>query len=67
MLDENGKVMDQSCEWMWIRPNERRGCVGCHENHEQTPENRIPMAVKKLPVIVPVHLEKLKEKTISLE
>jgi hypothetical protein len=66
-LDENGKVINQACDWMYIRPNERRGCVGCHEDHEQTPENRVPMAVKNLPVNVPVHIEKIKEKEISLE
>jgi len=66
-LDENGQVLNQACEWMWIRPNERRGCVGCHEDHEQTPENRVPMAVKNLPVNVPVHIEKIKEKKVSLE
>lgn len=66
-LDENGQVLNQPCEWMWIRPNERRGCVGCHEDHEQTPENRVPMAVKNLPVNVPVHIEKMIEKKVSLE
>jgi len=66
-LDEKGQVINQSCEWMWIRPNERRGCVGCHEDHEQTPENRVPLAVKNLPVNVPVDIEKMIEKKISLE
>lgn len=66
-LDENGNVLNQHCEWMWIRPNERRGCVGCHEDHEQTPENRVPLAVKNLPINVPVHIEKIKEKKVSLE
>ncbi len=66
-LDENGKVLNHSCEWIWIRPNERRGCVGCHEDHEQTPENRVPMAVINLPVNVPVHIKNIKEKKISLE
>lgn len=66
-LDEKGQALNKPCEWMWIRPNERRGCVGCHEDHEQTPENRVPLAVKNLPVNVPVHIEKIKEKKISLE
>ena len=66
-LDVNGQVLNQPCEWMWIRPNERRGCVGCHEDHEQTPENRVPLAVKNLPVNVPVHIEKINEKKVSLE
>lgn len=66
-LDEKGQLINQACEWMWIRPNERRGCVGCHEDHEQTPDNRVPLAVKNLPVNVPVHIEKLIEKKVSLE
>lgn len=66
-LDEKGQVINQACGWMWIRPNERRGCVGCHEDHEQTPENRVPLAVKNHPVNVPVHIEKMIEKKISLE
>jgi hypothetical protein len=66
-LDINGKVINGPCDWIWLRPNERRGCVGCHEDHEMTPENRIPMAVKKSPVKVPMHIVKLKEKTVELE
>lgn len=66
-LDENGKVINDPCDWLWLRPNERRGCVGCHEDHEMTPENRIPAAVKKSPVTLPVHIVKLKEKTVELE
>jgi hypothetical protein len=66
-LDENGRVLQKHCGWIWLRPNERRGCVGCHENHEQVPENRVPVAVKNLPVGVPVHIIKVKEKKVSLE
>lgn len=66
-LDENGRVLHKPCGWIWLRPNERRGCVGCHEDHEQVPENRVPLAVKKLPVIIPVHLRKVNEKKVSLE
>lgn len=66
-LDENDHVLNKPCGWIWIRPNERRGCVGCHEDHEQVPENRVPLAVKNLPVGVPVHIIKVKEKKVSLE
>jgi hypothetical protein len=65
-LGKDGHVI-QSCDWIWLRPNERRGCVGCHEDHELVPENRIPLSVKKSPVVVPVHINKVKEKKISLE
>jgi hypothetical protein len=66
-LDENEKVIYGPCDWIWLRPNERRGCVGCHEDHELVPENRVPFSVKKPPVIIPVHLKKIKEKTVELE
>ena len=66
-LDDKGNVLGKSCDWIWIRPNERRGCVGCHEDHEMVPENRVPLAVKNLPVNIPVHINKVKEKSVSLE
>ena len=66
-LDENDKVIYGPCDWVWLRPNERRGCVGCHEDHELVPENRVPFSVKKSPVIIPVHLKKIKEETVELE
>jgi hypothetical protein len=31
------------------------------------PVNRIPLAVKKLPVIIPVHVSEVKEKVVELE
>ena len=43
-----------SFAWMWMRPNERRGCVGCHENRELAPDNHVALAIKKLPVEVVV-------------
>jgi len=65
-LDKDGHVT-QKCDWLWLRPNERRGCVGCHEDHELAPGNRIPLAVKKSPVSVPVHISKIKEIYIDTE
>ncbi|MCJ7821244.1 MAG: hypothetical protein MUP53_08575 [Bacteroidales bacterium] len=66
-IDENGNVLSGPCDWIWLRPNERRGCIGCHEDPEMVPENRLPLSVKKPPVIVPVHISNIKEKEISLE
>jgi hypothetical protein len=65
-LDNHGHVI-QECDWLWLRPNERRGCVGCHEDHDLVPENRIPLAVRKSPVSVPIHVSKIKEKFIDTE
>ena len=66
-IDKNGNISNGPCGWIWLRPNERRGCIGCHEDHELAPENRIPLSVKKLPVVLPVHINKVIEKKVSLE
>jgi hypothetical protein len=66
-LDEKGKVINGPGSWLYLRPNERRGCVGCHEDMETTPENRLALAIAKKPVIVPVHIVKIKEKKVDLE
>lgn len=67
ILDEDSSVLYGPCSWLWLRPNERRGCVGCHEDLELVPVNRIPLAVRKDPVIVPVYITDIKEKIIELE
>jgi hypothetical protein len=65
-LDKEGKVVRQ-CDWIWLRPNERRGCVGCHEDQDIVPDNRIPFAVEKAPIGIPVHISKIKDKMIDTE
>lgn len=52
-LDENNEVVIEPSDWIWVRPFERRGCVGCHEDHELAPENVVPMAVNHSPVPIP--------------
>lgn len=66
-LDENGNAAGPACSWLWLRPNERRGCVGCHEDPEFTPVNRVSFAIRKDPVIIPVHITEVKEKIVELE
>ena len=66
-VDNNGHVLQGPCGWIWLRPNERRGCVGCHEDHELAPDNRVPMAVRKSPVAIPVHINKGVEKKVLQE
>ena len=66
-LDEKDQILSEPSAWIWLRPNERRGCVGCHEDHEVVPENRVPQSVKKAPLNIPDHLSKVSEKKISLE
>jgi len=47
-LDASGKVL-RSCTWIWARNHESRGCIGCHEDGELTPQNRFPTAVGRPP------------------
>jgi len=38
-LDADGMAL-RSCSWIWAKNHEPRGCIGCHEDGELTPENR---------------------------
>jgi hypothetical protein len=66
-LDKEGKVVNGPGAWIWLRPNERRGCTGCHEDHEMVPANRYSLAVKNNPVSIPVHIQGIIEKEVELE
>ncbi len=46
LLDEDGLAI-QSCSWIWVKNNEKRGCIGCHEHPDLTPPNRLPLAVQR--------------------
>jgi len=50
MLDENKMAIDRHDTWTWVIGNENRGCIGCHENRELTPVNKLVDAVTKPPV-----------------
>ena len=65
--DKNGKILHGPSGWIWLRPNERRGCVGCHQDPEMGPVNKVPLAVKNQPVSIPMHINKVVEKKVSLE
>ena len=39
ILDADGMAL-RSCGWIWAKNHEPRGCIGCHEDNELTPENR---------------------------
>lgn len=52
-LDEKGDIVNGPSAWIWIRPNERRGCAGCHQDPELAPENRPTLSVQRPPVMVP--------------
>jgi Tol biopolymer transport system component len=45
-LDKDGLAL-RTCGWIWVKHHEPRGCIGCHEDPELTPENRFVEALKK--------------------
>ncbi|MGA2261874.1 MAG: hypothetical protein ABSH28_10590 [Acidobacteriota bacterium] len=47
LLDASGKALETMPRWMWVRRGTSRGCIGCHENKELAPENRVSDAVRK--------------------
>lgn len=66
-LDANGNVVNEPSSWLYMRPGERRGCVGCHADPEQVPENRQPLAVKKASIVLPEQLDQINNKKGSLK
>lgn len=58
-LDPDGMVIDGPSSWLQMRPNERRGCVGCHAGHTRVPDNRQPLAVQKEPIEIPLYRESI--------
>ncbi|MHC4180929.1 MAG: HzsA-related protein, partial [Planctomycetota bacterium] len=46
ILDAAGMAL-RSCGWIWAKNHEPRGCVGCHEDGELTPENVFAEAVQR--------------------
>lgn len=51
-LNSQGETVRGPSDWFYLRPNERRGCVGCHADPELAPENIQPYAVKEDPVVL---------------
>lgn len=55
LVDADGLAL-RSSAWIWTRNHANQGCVGCHEDPERTPPNRLakaleaPAAVLDLPV-----------------
>ena len=45
-LDADGMAL-RTCGWIWAKNHEPRGCIGCHEDGELTPENTLVSAVTR--------------------
>jgi hypothetical protein len=44
LLDAGGLAVRTSA-WLWVRNHAAQGCVGCHEDPERTPPNRLMKAL----------------------
>jgi hypothetical protein len=51
-LDISGNEILPPSSWLWVRPNESKGCVGCHADRELSPSNRVPNAINNGAVFV---------------
>ena len=51
-VDDKGRIILDSQGWVWLRPAEKRGCIGCHEDRELAPTNHLPEAVLLRPAPV---------------
>jgi len=53
LLDAEGRALRRST-WLWVRNHAAQGCVGCHEDPERTPPNRLMKALlSPAPVLNP--------------
>ncbi len=51
LLDDRGMAL-RSCAWIWVKNHESRGCIGCHEDGELTPDDRFVKALANPSIIV---------------
>jgi len=52
LLDAEGRALASLESGIWVRGNENRGCIGCHEEPDMAPENRRPLAIASAPVML---------------
>jgi hypothetical protein len=62
LLNNAGAVIRAQRSWIWSRPGEERGCVGCHEDKSVAPENRWPLALRRFdtPTQIGVEVETMR-------
>lgn len=51
-LNSQGESLRGPSDWIYLRPNERRACTGCHVDPELAPRNYQPHAIKEDPVVL---------------
>lgn len=52
-VDAEGELLHGPSAWIWVRPNEKRSCIGCHEDRALAPENKVPQALYAGMVSIP--------------
>ncbi|NOZ20929.1 MAG: hypothetical protein GXP25_07540 [Planctomycetes bacterium] len=57
-LDKNYCAIETQLTWVWVRPGEKRLCIGCHENRETALPNLDCQAMRKPPHFVAPPKEK---------
>ncbi len=48
LLGGDGMALQSMSTWIWGRRGTSRSCIGCHENREHAPENRVSQALLKI-------------------
>ena len=46
LIGHDGAELASLRSGVWVRPNENRGCIGCHEEEDRAPANRRPLALR---------------------
>lgn len=62
LIDKNGREVSRQLSRTWVMPRESRGCIGCHEDSELAPPNRLPKALLKPAVTIPMVSDTTREK-----
>jgi hypothetical protein len=52
LVDRKGRVISATRHPLWVRPNERRACLGCHVSSRYAPPNRRPQALLDGPRLI---------------
>ncbi len=56
-LNKEGETVRGPSDWIYLRPSERRACVGCHADPELAPKNFQPLSVKEDPVVLSTEMK----------
>ncbi len=57
LLNPEGRVVGAQRSWVWARPGEEHGCVGCHEDKALAPENRWPLTLRRFDTPTPLGVQ----------